>query len=133
MLEVVLVKGLVVRSRVSGGSSDTMIMCELEVICLEMLHEVGRSLEFLCNRRYSKLFFHRCSLLELIVATAYCEIAGHLLFRGLHHWVTLTRALLIKEGLRSGREIGVGHLFVSDFHIARFQEVLQISLFDRFR
>lgn len=90
MLEIVLMKSFVVRFGICTGSSNSMIMSDLKVVCFKVLHKVYGSLELLRHWRSGELFFHRCSLLELIIAASYGEVACHLLFRGLDNRVAFT-------------------------------------------
>ena len=90
MLEVVLMKSFVVRFRISTSSSNSMIVSDLKVVRFKMLHKVCRSLELLRHWRSGKLFFHRCSLLDLIIGSSDSEVACHLLFRGLDNRVAFT-------------------------------------------
>lgn len=90
MLEVVLMKSFVVRSRICPGSSNSMIMSDLKVVRFKVLHKVCGSLELLRRWRSGELFFHSGRLLELIVGASDGEIACHLLFRGLDNRVAFT-------------------------------------------
>ena len=80
MLEVVLMKGFVVRFRISTGSSNSMIVSDLKVVRFKVLHKVSGSLELLRHWRSGELFFHCCRLLDLIIGASDSEVACHLLF-----------------------------------------------------
>lgn len=128
LLEIILVKGLVVRGWVLWRILGAAVVTYLKVIRLQMLDKIGRRLHVLSVRRVNELLLLGCRLLELVVGATYTKIRCKSLVLVLDRRLPLSLALLIKEGLLGRAKEGALQVLVAQGHVALLQLVLYILL-----
>ena len=128
LLEIILVKGLVVRGWVLWRVLGAAVVTYLKVIRLQMLDKIGRRLHVLSVGRVNELLLLGCRLLELVVGATYTKIRCKSLVLVLDRRLPLALALLIKEGLLGRAKEGALQVLVAQGHVALLQLVLYILL-----
>jgi len=105
LLEVILVQGLIVGSRILRYIYITF-MSNFKVISFKMFNKFSIWLNSCCILRMNKLFLLCCCLLKFVICSSNAEVRGKGFILSLDSWLTLSFTFLIIEGFLSRTKKG---------------------------